>query len=176
MGRRYTVSEFRGLHARVKAAFPDSMFATDIIVGHPGEDEEAFEATVRLVEDLRFERVHLAQYSLRPHTRAAAMRQVSDSVKKERSRRLQAVVERVAGEIHASYLGRKLDALIVERGFRGGDSLVARLDNYFPVVVHGPSTLIGSRATVEVTDYTFFDLRGRILEARAALPRPRRSP
>ena len=161
MGRRYTVGEFRGLHARVKAAFPDSMFATDIIVGHPGEDEEAFENTVRLVEELRFERVHLAQYSLRPHTRAAAMKQVSDSVKKERSKRLQKVIERVAGEIHAAYLGRRVEALVVERGFRGGDSLVARMDNYFPIVVHGPESLLGERIEVDITGYTFFDLRGR---------------
>ena len=48
-------------------------------------------------------------------------------------------------------------------GFRGGDSLVARLDNYFPIVVHGPRSLIGRRARVLVEDYTFFDLRGRIL-------------
>ena len=163
MGRRYTVDEFRWLHRRVKERYPDSMFATDIIVGHPGEDEEAFENTVRLVEELRFERVHLAQYSLRPHTRAASMKQVSDGVKKARSKRLSAVIERITGEIHASYRGRTLDALIVEVGFRGGDSLVARLDNYFPIVVHGPRSLIGRRARVLVEGYTFFDLRGRLL-------------
>ncbi len=164
MGRRYTVEEFRWLHRRVKARFPDSMFATDIIVGHPGEDEEAFENTVRLVRDLRFERVHLAQYSLRPHTRAAAMRQVSDGVKKARSKRLAAIIEEITGEIHASYVGRVYEGLAVERGFRGGDSIVVRLDNYFPVVVHAGGNIIGRRIRVRVTDATFFDLRGELVE------------
>ena len=163
MGRRYTVGEFRLLHSRVKAWYPDSMFATDIIVGHPGETEEAFENTVRLVRELRFERVHLAQYSLRPHTRAAAMKQLSDSVKKSRSKRLSRIIEEITGEIFSSYIGRRVRGLVVERGFRG-DSLVARLDNYFPIILPFGEGLLGRRVEVEVEDATFFDLRGKIIE------------
>jgi len=162
MGRRYTASEFRGLHSRVKAWYPDSMFATDIIVGHPGEDEEAFQNTVRLVEDLRFERVHLAQYSLRPHTRAAAMRQVSDGVKKRRSKMFMSLIEEIALEAHKAYLGRVVEALVVERAWRGG-SLTARMDNYFPIVIPEDESLLGRRVPVLVEDATFFDLRGRPL-------------
>ena len=162
MGRRYTVGEFRRLHSRVKAWYPDSMFATDIIVGHPGETEEAFENTVRLVRELRFERVHLAQYSLRPHTRAAAMKQLSDSVKKTRSKRLSKIIEEITGEIFSSYIGRRVRGLVVERGFRA-NSLVARLDNYFPVVLPYEEGLLGRRVEVEVEDATFFDLRGKII-------------
>jgi len=164
MGRRYSVSEFRGLHSRVKAWYPDSMFATDIIVGHPGETEEAFQNTVRLVEELRFERVHLAQYSIRPHTRAAAMRQVSDGVKKERSRRLMSLIERIGLEIHRAYVGRTVEALVVERSWRG-DSLTARMDNYFPIVIPPREDLLGRRVPVRVEDATFFDLRGTPVQA-----------
>ncbi len=163
MGRKYTVRDFRWLHGRVKAWYPDSLFATDIIVGHPGETEEAFENTVRLVRELEFERVHLAQYSLRPHTRAAAMKQVSDSVKKERSKRLMALIEEIGLRKHMAYVGGAYDALVTERGFRDG-SLVARLDNYFPVVLHAPSHLLGRRVRVIVSEASFFDLRGRLLE------------
>ena len=163
MGRRYTVGEFRQLHSRVKAWFPDSMFATDIIVGHPGETEEAFENTIRLVRELRFERVHLAQYSLRPHTRAAAMKQLSDSVKKSRSKRLSGIIEEITGEIFSSYIGRRVRGLVVERGFRG-NSLVARLDNYFPLVLPYEEGLLGRRVEAEVEEATFFDLRGKIME------------
>ncbi|MCE4601681.1 MAG: tRNA (N(6)-L-threonylcarbamoyladenosine(37)-C(2))-methylthiotransferase [Desulfurococcales archaeon] len=161
MKRRYTVSEFKRLHARVKALFPDSMFATDIIVGHPGEGEEEFMATVRLVKELQFERVHLAQYSIRPHTRAAAMRQVPDPVKKERSRTLMRTIEEIGERIHRRYVGMKLKALVTERSFRSW-SMTARLDNYFPVVLPLREELMGKWVDVVVKDASFFDLRGSV--------------
>ncbi len=165
MNRKYTVSEFKELHSKVKARFPDSMFATDIIVGHPGEGEEEFMATVRLVEELQFERVHLAQYSIRPHTKAAAMKQVPDPVKKERSRRLMRIIEEIGERIHRRYIGMKVRALVTERSFRSW-SMTARLDNYFPVVLPLREELMGEWVDVIVEDASFFDLRGRIVGER----------
>jgi MiaB/RimO family radical SAM methylthiotransferase len=159
MNRRYTVGEYKLMHRRIKSRFPDSMVATDIIVGHPGEDEEAFERTLRLVEELRFERVHVAQYSIRPHTRAAAMEQVPDPVKKERSKRLMSLVESIGKEIHEAYVGRTYRALVTERSFRE-HSMTARLDNYMPIVLDYDEKLLGSWVDVRVTSATFFDLRG----------------
>ncbi|MCE4628524.1 MAG: tRNA (N(6)-L-threonylcarbamoyladenosine(37)-C(2))-methylthiotransferase, partial [Desulfurococcales archaeon] len=118
MGRRYTVQEYMELHKAVKTRYPESLFATDIIVGHPGEGEDDFHATLNLVETLRFERVHIAQYSLRPHTRAAAMKQVSDGVKKARSKRLTMLVEKIGREIYGSYVGRTVRALVVGEAYR----------------------------------------------------------
>ncbi|MCE4622241.1 MAG: tRNA (N(6)-L-threonylcarbamoyladenosine(37)-C(2))-methylthiotransferase [Desulfurococcales archaeon] len=162
MGRKYTVRDFKELHRLIKRNYPESLFATDIIVGHPGEDEEAFNNTVKLVKELRFERVHLAQYSLRPHTRAASMKQVSDGVKKKRSKILSKVIEEITLEIHRSYVGKRVTGLLVERGFRE-NSIVARLDNYFPVVINDGMNLLGKWAIVEIEDSTFFDLRGKII-------------
>lgn len=162
MGRKYTVDEYKRLHRLVKTHYPDSLFATDIIVGHPGEGEEEFYNTVKLVRELRFERVHLAQYSIRPHTRAASMKQVSDGVKKRRSKILSRIIEEITLEAHKAYVGRRVEARVVERGFRDG-SLVARMDNYFPIVVRGGKELLGRRVTVHVEDATFFDLRGKIV-------------
>ena len=165
MNRRYTVAEYKALHRKIKSRYPDAMVATDIIVGHPGETEEAFMNTVRLVEELRFEKVHLAQYSIRPHTRAAAMPQVPDSVKKRRSSYLMKVIERIGLEINSRYVGKRVRALAVERGFREG-SMVARLDNYIPVVVSYDPSLMGKWLEVEVKEATFFDLRGVVVSAR----------
>ncbi|MCE4613463.1 MAG: tRNA (N(6)-L-threonylcarbamoyladenosine(37)-C(2))-methylthiotransferase [Desulfurococcales archaeon] len=159
MNRKYTVGEYKALHSRIKSRFPDSMVATDIIVGHPGEDEEAFERTLRLVEELRFERVHVAQYSIRPHTLSASMEQIPDPVKKERSRRLMRLVESIGREIHEAYVGGTYKALVTERSFRE-DSMTARLQNYMPVVLGYDGSLLGSWVKVKVTGATFFDLRG----------------
>jgi len=163
MNRRYTVKEYKWLHRKIKARYPDSMVATDIIVGHPGETEEAFMNTVRLVEELRFEKVHLAQYSIRPHTRAAAMPQVPDNVKKRRSSYLMKIIERLGYEVNSRYVGRRVRALAVEKAFREG-SLVARLDNYTPVIVPYDESLLGRWLEVNVKEATFFDVRGEVLE------------
>lgn len=158
MRRRYTVDEYRALVKEIRSKFPEAMIATDIIVGHPGEDEEAFENTVRLVEELRFERVHLAQYTPRPRTVAAGLPQVPDPVKKRRSKTLMKVIERIGLEINERYLGRRVRALAVTRGWRGG--LEARLHNYTPVILPEDSMEPGRWGCVEVTGATWYDLRG----------------
>jgi len=159
MKRRYTVDQYRALVREIRAKIPGAMIATDIIVGHPGEDEEAFENTLRLVEELRFERVHVAQYTPRPRTVAAGLPQVPDPVKKRRSKRLMALVERIGLEEHQRYLGARAEALIVSRGERGG--LDAKLYNYMPVVLPEDAGAPGEWRCVEVVSATWYDLRGR---------------
>lgn len=159
MKRRYTVDEYRALVREIRGKIPGAMIATDIIVGHPGEDEEAFENTVRLVEELRFERVHLAQYTPRPRTVAAGLPQVPDPVKKERSKRLMSVVMRIGMEEHARYVGSRARALIVSPGERGG--LDAKLYNYMPVVLPPGAGRPGEWRCVEVVSATWYDLRAR---------------
>ena len=162
MNRRYTVEEYKWLHSKIKARYPEAMIATDIIVGHPGEDEEAFENTVRLVEELKFEKIHIAQYSIRPHTRAAAMPQVPDWVKKERSTILTRIAEKIGYDIMSRYRGKVVEAVVVEEGFRDG-SLVGRMENYIPVVIPYREGLLGSRVKVAVKENTFFDVRGEVV-------------
>lgn len=157
MNRGYTVEDYVGLVRELRRKVPGISIATDIIVGHPGEDEEAFQNTVRMVEELRFERVHFSQYSLRPHTRSASMRQVPEHVKKERSKRLLEVVERVGLEVHQAYVGGVYEALVTEEGRSG--TRVARLANYMPVVVPGDVGL-GSRIRVRILEASYYDLRG----------------
>jgi tRNA A37 methylthiotransferase MiaB len=118
--------------------------------------------TVRLVEELRFERVHLAQYTPRPRTVAAGLPQVPDPVKKQRSKQLMKVVERIGLEEHMRYVGTRAEALVVSRGERGG--LDAKLYNYMPVVLPEGSATSGEWRCIEVTGATWYDLRGRVVE------------
>ncbi len=156
MRRGYTVDEYRSMVREARSRLPGVTIATDIIVGHPGEDEEAFEATVRLVEELRFERVHLAQYTPRPRTLAARLPQVPDPVKKERSRRLQAVIERIGLEVHRELVGSRVRVVVTEEGWRG--TRIARMYNYTQVVLP-PGPRLGDRLDVEVRDATWYDVR-----------------
>jgi len=163
MNRKYTVSDYEALVKGVRSRFPEAMIATDIIVGHPGEDEEDFEATLDLVRRLEFDRVHVAQYTIRPHTRSASMPQLPDSVKKDRSRRLMRLVEEVGFMRHKRYIGLEARALAAGRAYRPG-SLLARLDNYYPVIVPGGGKgLVGRWVRVRIVNATYYDLRGILL-------------
>ncbi|ABM80935.1 tRNA (N(6)-L-threonylcarbamoyladenosine(37)-C(2))-methylthiotransferase [Hyperthermus butylicus] len=162
MKRNYTVDEYRAIVREIRNKVPGVMIATDIIVGHPGEDEEAFENTVRLIEELRFERVHLAQYTPRQRTVAAGLPQVPDPVKKKRSKRLTEVVMRIGLEEHRRYIGSRACALVVSRGERGG--LDAKLYNYMPVILPEGSARPGEWRCIEVVDATWYDLRGRVVD------------
>ena len=158
MGRRYTVDEVRELVKYVRSRIPGITVATDIIVGHPGEDEEAFENTLKLLEELRFERVHLAQYTPRPRTLAAAMPQIPDPVKKERSKKAMAVIERIGLEEHSRLVGSRARVLVVGPAERGG--LEGRPYNYVQVILH--EKVEPGWHVVEITEATWYDVRGKI--------------
>lgn len=158
MGRRYTVDEYRQVVKEIKNKIPGVSIATDIIVGHPGEEEEDFEETLRIIKELEFERVHLAGYSVRPHTLAASMPQVNSSLKKARLKKaLEAIVE-VGTRVREKYLNKWVKGFITERT----STWVARLDNYIPVVIKRCEERLryGTWVDIYVDEITFFDIRG----------------
>ncbi len=157
MGRRYTVDEVREVVREARRRLPGVTIATDIIVGHPGEGEEDFAATLSLLEELRFERVHVAQYTPRPRTRAAAMRQVPDPVKKERSRRVMELVARIGLEEHSRLVGSRARCLALGPAERGG--VEGRLYNYVQVIL--PEGVEPGWLEVEVTEATWYDVRAK---------------
>ncbi|NLF14101.1 MAG: tRNA (N6-isopentenyl adenosine(37)-C2)-methylthiotransferase MiaB [Anaerolineaceae bacterium] len=116
MGRGYTVAEYRDLVARIRAAMPGVGLATDVIVGFPGETAGQFEATYRLLEEIRFDMVHVAAYSPRPGTPSARL--ADDVPAREKDRRRKAVddlQERIVGEINAGLVGQTVEVLVEER-------------------------------------------------------------
>jgi tRNA-2-methylthio-N6-dimethylallyladenosine synthase len=116
MGRGYSVAQFRDLTRRIREVMPGAGLATDVIVGFPGETATQFEATYRLLEDLRFDMVHVAAYSPRPGTPAERLADDVPPEEKERRRRaVDDLQERIVGEINAGLLGRTVEVLVEER-------------------------------------------------------------
>ncbi len=117
MKRGYTAEDYRKLVARLRERIPGVSIATDIIVGFPGETDEQFMDTYRLLEELRLDVAHLARYSTRPGTVAA--RRLGDDVpeaeKMRRFRLLEELQEQVIGEINARYLGQRTPVLFEEK-------------------------------------------------------------
>ena len=158
MNRKYTVDEYKELVLEIRRKIPFVNITTDIIIGHPGEDEEAFNNTLSLMKDLRFERIHLAMYSLRPNTRSASMPQVPDSIKKQRMQLANKLYEDIGFSVHSEYIGTVSKILTTEHGRKG--SVVGRLINYIPVVIRNENAELGRWYNVKITEASFYDLRG----------------
>jgi tRNA-2-methylthio-N6-dimethylallyladenosine synthase len=117
MKRGYTQQNYRDLVGKIRANLPGCSIATDIIVGFPGETEEQFMQTYRVLADLKLDSAHLARYSLREGT--VATRRMDDNVtdgeKMRRFRMLEDLQEQVVGEINRKYLGGQVEVLFEEK-------------------------------------------------------------
>ncbi len=116
MARGYTVAAYRELIARIRERISGCSIATDVIVGFPGETAAQYEATFRLLEELRFDAVHVAAYSERPGTPAARL--PDDVPLEEKHRRRQEIDDlqsRIVGEINARWQGETVEVLVERR-------------------------------------------------------------
>jgi tRNA-2-methylthio-N6-dimethylallyladenosine synthase len=113
MRRSYRSEKFLGILDRVRAKMPDAAISTDIIVGFPGETEEDFQETLRVVEAARFATAFTFQYSIRPGTPAATMAdQVPKEIVQERYERLVALQDRISWEENQKVIGREVELLV----------------------------------------------------------------
>ena len=113
MRRSYRSDRFLGILERVRERIPLAAITTDIIVGFPGETEEDFQETMRVVQQARFSSAFTFQYSVREGTPAATMPdQVPKAVVQERYNRLIALQERISLEENHAQLGRRVDVLV----------------------------------------------------------------
>ncbi|QNV37222.1 tRNA (N6-isopentenyl adenosine(37)-C2)-methylthiotransferase MiaB [Rothia terrae] len=119
MKRSYRSKKFLGILEKVREKMPDAAITTDIIVGFPGETEEDFQETMRVVEESRFSSAFTFQYSIRPGTPAATMdHQVPKDVVQERYERLTALQDRIAAEENAKQLGKTVELMVVAESGR----------------------------------------------------------
>jgi len=117
MKRGYTQQEYRDLVETIRKKIPDCSIATDIIVGFPGETDEQFMETHRVLSDLRLDVAHLARYSSREGT--VATRRMDDNVPEdEKMRRLHLLddlQEQIVAEINKKYLGETVEVLFEDK-------------------------------------------------------------
>ncbi|WP_244931551.1 tRNA (N6-isopentenyl adenosine(37)-C2)-methylthiotransferase MiaB [Nocardioides sp. W7] len=115
MRRSYRSSKYLGIIERVRAAMPDAAITTDIIVGFPGETEEDFLETLRVVRESRFASAFTFQYSKRPGTPAADLPdQVSAADVKDRYGRLVDLVNEIAWDEGKRLVGRRVELMVAE--------------------------------------------------------------
>ncbi|OYO22044.1 tRNA (N6-isopentenyl adenosine(37)-C2)-methylthiotransferase MiaB [Enemella dayhoffiae] len=119
MRRSYRAGKFLGILDRVRAAMPEAAITTDIIVGFPGETEQDFADTLRVVEQARFSAAFTFQYSIRPGTPAATMPdQVEKAVVTERYQRLLALVDDIVWAENRALVGWPVEVMFADHGGR----------------------------------------------------------
>jgi tRNA-2-methylthio-N6-dimethylallyladenosine synthase len=133
MGRGYTIADYRGLAGRLRRARPGLALSTDVIVGFPGESDRDFEATLALIEELRFACVFAFKYSPRPGTAALRLGgEVGDATADRRLQALLRLQSRIQLELNRELEGRELEVLVTARG-REPATRVGRTDCHRPV-------------------------------------------
>ena len=162
MRRGYTAQEFVRLVENLRQAIPEVSIATDIIVGFPGESDVQFEHTFALLEQLRFDVVHVAAYSPRPGTLAARRYpdSVPNDVKQERLHRIEGLQEAVASEINSRYLDREVEVLV--EGMRRG-RWFGRTRTHKLVFFAGDGDFAGRMVRVGVTRTSPWALQGGLV-------------
>ncbi len=113
MGRQYTIEHYLERLARIREAVAGISISTDVIVGFCGETEEQFQATLRLLQTVRYDQVFAAAYSERPGTPATHLSDdVPADVKRRRLNELLAVQEAIGLERNEAWLGREVEVLV----------------------------------------------------------------
>ncbi len=163
MKRRYTALEFKQKIRRLRAVRPEMPISSDFIVGFPGETDRDFEATMQLVEEIRFDQSFSFIYSRRPGTPAASLPDdVPPEVKQARLERLQARINEFARERSRSMVGQTVRVLVERNARKDSRQLAGRTECSRWVNFDAPASLVGQFVDVVVTEAMPNSLRGRL--------------
>lgn len=164
MNRRHTIAQYLDKVRYLKSVAPGIELSTDIIVGFPGETEEGFQQTLRVVEEVRFGQAYSFKYSPRPKTRAAKLPDdVPREVKEERLQRLIALQDRIDEELKETYIGTEQEVLVDSAHPRIRGYMNGRTEGYRPVTVQDDTLEIGDMVNVRITGFRNHWLEGEVL-------------
>jgi len=152
MKRGHTAVEYKSKIRNLKKIRPDISLSSDFIIGFPGETEEDFNNTMKLIDDVGFDKSFSFIYSKRPGTIASSLPDdVKSSVKKHRLSLIQDKLNRNTEEISKSMIG-SIQKVLVEGPSKKGPTLSGRTENMRTAHFIGNSDLIGKLVSVKITD------------------------
>jgi tRNA-2-methylthio-N6-dimethylallyladenosine synthase len=166
MARGYTVDRYRRIIERIRERMPDASISADVIVAFPGETDAQYRRTLDLIEEIGFDQVNTAAYSPRPNTPAADWpNQLSEEVKVERLREINALVERVAKARSARYAGRTEQVLVEGINPKDSEQVMGRTRTnrltFFPATrAAGGQWQAGDLVDVRIDEVRAFSLSG----------------
>ncbi len=164
MKRGYTALEYKSIIRKLRAARPDISLSSDFIVGFPGETDEDFEKTMKLIDDVGFDNSFSFIYSPRPGTPALELDDATPAeVKSARLSRLQKRIDEQAQVISQAMVGSIQRVLVESTSKKDAHELAGRTDNNRIVNFVGNPRLIDTFVDVRVTSALPHSLRGEIV-------------
>ncbi|WP_099203679.1 tRNA (N6-isopentenyl adenosine(37)-C2)-methylthiotransferase MiaB [Miniphocaeibacter massiliensis] len=164
MNRKYTQEDYLLLVEKLKEKIPNITLSTDIIVGFPGETEEDFEETLKVVKKVKYDQGFTFLYSKREGTKAAVMEnQVDKNVAQVRFEKLLETMYEIFYENNSKYIG-KVEKVLVEGPSKNNEEyLTGRTEGFKLVHFKGNKNLIGTIVNVKITNHNSFSLNGEMV-------------
>ena len=164
MKRTHTALEYKSIIRKLRKTRPDIQISSDFIVGFPGETQEDFEQTMKLIADVNFDLSYSFVYSARPGTPAADMEDtVSEEEKKQRLYILQERINQQAMQFSRQMLGTIQRVLVEGTSKKDMLEFTGRTENNRIVNFEGNTDMIGKFVDVEITDVYPNSLRGKVI-------------
>ena len=168
MRRNYDTGYYGELLWKVRDRIPDAALGSDIIVGFPGESDEAFEGSLAFFASLPLTYFHVFPYSKRRGTVAVSLPDhVPGNVKKQRARRTRELGARKKEEFCGSFLGKRLAVLVEAKADRYSSGRRGFSENYLPVAVRNGEDLVNRIVTVQLDGFAGGWLSGRSVGSAA---------
>ncbi|GHT99661.1 tRNA-2-methylthio-N(6)-dimethylallyladenosine synthase [Alphaproteobacteria bacterium] len=160
MNRKYTADEYLKCIDLLRNSRNDMAFSSDFIVGFPGETDDDFQETLKLVDTVKFAQAYSFKYSPRPGTAAEKMdHQLPEEIKSERLQILQEILNKQQSQFNDGYVGKSLNVLIAKQG-RHKNQLVGRSEYSQSVAICDSFLNIGDIARVNITESLSHSLVG----------------
>jgi len=164
MKRGYTAMEFKSTVRKLRAVRPDISLSSDFIVGFPGETDDDFAKTMKLIDDVGFDGSFSFVFSPRPGTPAAALHDdTPQTVKLARLQHLQTVIEDHAKRISASRVGKVQRVLVEGPSRKDPNELMGRTECNRIVNFKGAPRLVGQMVDVTITEAYPHSLRAEVV-------------
>ena len=164
MNRDYSAAFFADLVTRLTGSLPDLAIGVDVIVGFPGEDEKAFENSLRLLETLPISYLHAFPFSRRKGTAAASFSgAVPSAVIKARCQSLRELGAKKRSVFCSSFKGKKAQVLVESKRDSESGQLRGYSRNYIPVLLPGGDEFINHELDVEITEVRGAKVFGKVL-------------
>lgn len=158
MKRKYKVSDFLKIIEKLEKEFSHYLLAIDVIVGFPTEKEKDFNQTLKIISQVKPEIIHINRFSSRPNTEASLLKDISEKIKKERSRLVFQLGEKIKLKKNRNYLGKEYDVLVVRKG--KNNTFLVRNNSGKAIIVS--QAKVGKFYKVKITGFTSNYLVGKV--------------
>ena len=167
MGRQYDSGSFIRLVKYFREKLPGLCVVTDVIVGFPGEGNDSFEKTIKVLQAIEPEKVNISRFTPRPHTLAKGLPQVKDSIKRSRSKQMTEICRTISITKKRQLVGKTLKAIPLRKR---GKFFYGRSSSFIPIVFEQNEFLhVGHIYKTYVTGTGENGIRGKtILESESS--------